>query len=165
MGLIGERVEALGPDDLVEVTLSLDTSAYASGDVLAATQEIENVFSGARRRAILTSLVVLDKDDQGQGLDIVFLRSNAALGTENAAFSPSDAVAEAILGIVEVASGDFYDLTNSQIAFKSAAAADAGMGMLLEPSSGTSLYVGAVSRGTGTYTASGIVLKLGLKGS
>jgi len=164
MGLIGERVEALGPDDLVEVTLSLDTSAYASGDVLAATQEVASVFSG-RRRAWLESLVVLDKDDQGQGLDVVFLRSNAALGTENAAFAPSDAIAEEILGIVEVASGNFYDLTNSQIAIKSAAAGDAGMGVLLEPASGTSLYVGVVSRGTGTYTASGVVLKLGLRGA
>ena len=163
MTLIGERVEALAPGDLVEVTLSLDTGAYASGDVLAATQEGEGVFSDCRR-AVLESMVVLDKDDQGQGLDVVFLRSNASLGTENAAFSPADAIAGEILGIVAVASGDYYDLTNSQIAFESAPAGDAGMGMVLEPASGTSLYVGAVSRGTGTYTASGVVVKLGLRG-
>ena len=160
MGLVRERVEVVSPDDLVEVTLSLDTSAYASGDVLAATQEVANVFSG-RRRAWLESLVVLDKDDQAQGLDLVFLRSNASLGTENAAFSPSDAIAEEILTIVEVASGDYYDMTNSQIAIKSASAGDAGMGVLLEAASGTSLFLGAISRGTGTYTASGVVLRFG----
>lgn len=161
---ISGRVEVVAPDDLVEVTLTLDTNAYASGDVLAATQEVANVFSGGRRRAMLASLVVLDLDDQGQGMDIVFLRSNVSLGTENAAFEPADATAAEILAIVPIAAGDWYDLINSRIARRQLG--DTGMGALLEPASGgTSLWVGAISRGTGTYTAGGVVLKIGLRGS
>ena len=39
---------------------------------------------------------------------------------------------------------------------------DAGMIMLKAAAASTTLYVAAISRGTGTYTASGVRLKLGL---
>jgi hypothetical protein len=67
--------------------------------------------------------------------------------------SISDADADNILGIVNVDTWD--DLINSQ------ASTIKNIGLLVEPASGTSLYVGAISRGAGTYTASGIVLRLG----
>jgi hypothetical protein len=151
------------PDQLVSVTLSLDTSAYASGDVLAATQEIANVFKVASQ-VRLGSLLLLDKDDQAGALDVLFLRSNTAIGTENAAYSPTDAIAAEILAVVVIAGADYYDMTNNQIVQKTLTAGP-GMGMMLAPTSGDSLYVAAVSRDTKTYTASGLVLTLGLLGS
>jgi hypothetical protein len=48
------------------------------------------------------------------------------------------------------------DLVNSQLANIR------NIGMVVQPNTGTSLYVGAISRGTGTYTASGIVLRIGI---
>jgi len=143
----------------VEVTLTLDTSAYSTGDVLADTQEIAGALPAAGESVILQSLVILDKSDQAQGLDVLILRSNTSIGTENTAFSPSDAVSVEILAVVEVASGNYYDMTNNQLARKNIS--EAGMGMVLKATSGTSLYIAAVSRGTGTYAADGIVVKLG----
>ena len=143
----------------VEATLSLDTSAYAAGDVLAATQEVPLVCRQGMATE-LTSLVVLDKDDQNQDLDVVFLRSNVAIGTENAAVSVTDENADEILGVVSVdASADNVDLINSRVATKT------GLGITLYPSAAntSSIYVGAICRsGTPTYTAAGITLKLGL---
>ena len=138
-----------------EVTLSLDTNAYADGDVLADTQEIASAVRVAAGAGVLHSVAVLDKDDQGEALDIVFLKTDVSLGTENAAVSISDADADEILCIVEVAAGDYVDLINSQLATKSSV----GVGVKAAAAA-TSLFVGAISRGTGTYTAAGITLKI-----
>jgi hypothetical protein len=152
-----------GPDYLYkEVTLSMSTAQYGDGDVLAAAQEVAEVFE-AGRAVELRSLVLLDKDDQGGALDIVFLRSNVSLGAENAALAVTDAVADEILGKVSVGTADYTDLGSSQFVQKTAAAGDAGMGLVLLPDGGGSLYVAAISRGTKTYTASGITLKLGFE--
>lgn len=150
------------PDIVKEVTLSLDTNAYAANDVLADTQEITNVFPDENIEAILYSISLLDKDDQGGALDLVFLESNTSIGTENAALNLSDSAAERIVAVVHVSTGDYVDLINSQFVSKSVG--DSGMGILIRPSdtSETSLYIAAISRGAKTYTASGITLKIGL---
>jgi hypothetical protein len=146
-----------GTSDLIDVTLSLDTSAYASGDVLAATQEVANAVAANGGKAILHSVTVLDKDDQGQALDLVFLRTNVSLGSENSAVAITDADAEEILGVVQVTAGDYLDFGANRVATMP------GVGLVLEAgASSTSLYLAAVSKGTGTYSASGIVVKLGL---
>ena len=67
---------------LIDVTLSLDTSAYASGDVLADTQEIANAMRVIDGTAILESLILLDEDDQGVALDLYFFNANVAMATE-----------------------------------------------------------------------------------
>ena len=139
---------------VVEVTLTLDTVAYASGDVLADTQEVEDAVRTEGGYGKVVAAVVLDKDDQAQGLDLVFMRSNESIGTENAALDMTDAEAEVLTGFIEVASGDYIDLTNSQIALVG------GLNVPIYASAGTSVYMAAISRGTGTYTANGIVVKL-----
>ena len=154
------RITVAPKDAFVEVTLSLDTSAYASGDLLADTQEIpEAIFENGT--AILQSVALTDFDDQGGALDILILGSNTSMGTENAAFAPSDNDADEILSVISIAAADYIDLANSQFVTKNGA--DVGLGVVLKASSQTdsSLYVAAVSRDTKTYTASGIKLKLG----
>lgn len=150
-------VVEVGTGDVLDVTLSLDTNAYADGDVLADTQEVASAYRVATGRLYLKTVVVLDEDDQGQALDLIFLNANTSLGTENSAPNISDSNARNIIGRVSIGSGDFYDLGGARIAVVDAA------GLLMEAGSGsTSLYVAAISRGTGTYSASGIRLKLGV---
>ena len=148
-------------DEVFEVTLSLDTNAYADGDVLADTQEIANVFNVPGKCVILNSILLLDKDDQAGALDLVFVRNSTSLGTENAALNILDANAAEIIGVVPVAAADYHDFINSQIVVKGPS--DEGMGFVLNPNAlgGTSAWIGAISRDTKTYTASGIVLKVG----
>jgi len=146
-------------DDLLEVTLSLDTNQYAGDDVLADTQEIANASPG-RNPVILQSIVLLDNDDQAGALDLVFLRSNTSIGTENAALNIADGDADEILTVVPFVSGNYLDLVNSRIAILNGG--DAGMGVMLQPTTGESLYIAAISRDTKTYTAAGIELKIGL---
>lgn len=144
-----------GKTDSKEITLSLDTNIYASGDVLADTQEIHHVVTQKGGTGIIHSVILLDKDDQAQDLDLVFLRSNVSIGTENAAVSITDTNADEIIGVIEIAAGDYIDLANSQIVTKT----NVGIGFQANVDT-QSIYVAAISRGTGTYTASGITIKV-----
>lgn len=148
-----------GDGDVLDVTLSLDTAAYAAGDVLADTQEIASAFRIAGGKALIQSITLNDKDDQKQGLRLLFLRSAKSLGTENDAPNISDDDADEILGSVDVSAGDYLDIGGCSIVSRN------GIGMLVKAAVGsTSLYVAAISNGTGTYSANGITLKIGVLG-
>jgi len=141
---------------VIDLTLSLDTDAYADGDVLAATQELASAVRASGTTGVIQSIGFIDDDDQGQALDIVILDSDVALGSENAAVSIADGDADNILGIVRVAAGDYIDLVGSQWAQPSFDP------IVVKPVTGTSLYVAVISRGTGTYSASGITIRFGI---
>jgi len=145
--------------EIIDVTLSLDTSIYADGDVLAATQEVTGFFAEKNGTRKLTSVVVLDEDDQKIALDLVFLDSNVALGTENSAPSITDANAREVQGFLSIATGDYIDLGGAGVATVR------GRELILKSAAdSTSLFLAAITRGgTPTYTASGIKLKLGVE--
>jgi hypothetical protein len=147
-----------GVIQFVDVALSLDTSAYASGDVLADTQVVTGALRAADALGLIQSVMVLDEDDQGTPFTLYFLDANVSLGSENAAPSITDVNARSILGAVSVEASDYADLGGCKVAFKSA------VGMVVKAASGTSnIYVAAVN-GTGapTYTASGLRLRIGV---
>lgn len=156
---MGALAELYRPNLIIaDVALSLDTNAYISGDVLADTQAISNAFRVADGRGIIRSIVILDEDDQGEALKLVFMEDSTSIGTENAPLNIADAAARKILGIVEVAAGDYIDLINSQMVVKT------GVDLAVKAASGTkSLYVAALSAGTGTYTAAGIRLRVAIE--
>lgn len=143
--------------NVLDVTLVADTNAYADGDVLAIPQEIVNSVAEAGTARQLTSIVVIDSDDQGTAIDLIFFDASASLGTINTAIDISDADAAKIVGIVAIAAGDFKDLINNKVAVKT------GIDLVMKAAStSASLWVGAVVRsGTPTYSAGGIKLKLG----
>jgi hypothetical protein len=144
---------------LVDVTLSLDTSAYADGDVLADTQEIPDVFLANNTCRKLTSVILLDEDDQGVALDLVFATGNVSLGTENSAPNISDANGRSLQGALRIATTDYIDNGGSRLATLR------GVNLVLKSAAdSTSLYMGAITRGgTPTYTASGLKVRLGFE--
>lgn len=145
-----------GAATVFDVTLSTDTSAYADGDTFADTQLVSATFfeaSGADRT--LLNVVVLDKADQGFGIDLFFLDTNVALGTENAAPSITDTNAESIVGFVRISSGDWIDVGGARIAVIN------NISQVLR-STTQNLYIAAVVRGAGTYGASDVIVKLGV---
>ena len=146
--------------DVLDLTLSLDTNIYADGDVLADTQSLASFFRVAGGVTLLESVHVLDEDDQGIAFDLIFLNASTSLGTENSAPNISDANARNIIGRVPVATGDYTDIGTSRVATVGALNR-----VLKAASDSTTIYVAAISRGTGTYTAAGIRLKFGIKQS
>ncbi len=81
-----------------DVTFTLDTNAYADGDVLAATQEITGFFTSLNQAAYITGIQLIDEDDQGIAMDILFMNAATDIGAENGAAAISDAEGETILG-------------------------------------------------------------------
>jgi hypothetical protein len=143
-----------GKTSYTEVVMTLDTNVYATGEVLAATQVVPNVLNENLGTGIIHSVILLDKDDQAGALDIVFLRTDVSIGTENGALNPTDAVADEIIGVIEVSSTDYIDLINSQIVCKT------NLGYGFQGDSGQHIYVALISRDSKTYTANGITLKI-----
>lgn len=141
----------------VDVTLSADTGIMASGDIIADTQVVTNALRANNTLGILSSVVVIDEDDQGAALDLYFFSANASLGTENNGPSITDANARNFLGFVPIGTGDYKDLGGVKVAFINA------VGMIVKAATDTrDIYVGVVNgTGTPTYTASGLKLRLG----
>lgn len=147
--------EVGAPDDCITITASLDTNAYADGDVLFATQEIANAVRVNGDTCILQSVTVIDIDDQGIEMDLVFFNANTSLGTENSAPDIDDTEVLTVLGIVNVP--DYIDLGANKVATVQ------NIGLLLEAGAATtSLYVAGITRGTPTHSASGLQIVFGL---
>lgn len=145
-------------DEVIDVTLALDTSAYGSGDVLSDTAAIPGAVRTNGGKALLASITVNDEDDQKQGFDIIFFRSNVSLGAKNGAPSISDADAREYLGHISIASTDYIDLGGVSVARK----IGSECALAVEAAAASqSIYVSTISRGTGTYSASGLRLKFG----
>jgi hypothetical protein len=137
------------------VTLALSAATYAAGDVITTTQEIPLKSylhpDVSYLRGRITYLRVLDEDDQGISMDVFFFKNNVSLGTVDSAISISDADAREIVGIINVTT--YTDLINSRQAepdFKD-------IPFVLD-STEKSLFVSACTRGTPTYTATGVRL-------
>jgi hypothetical protein len=141
-------------DDCITITCSLDTNAYADGDVLFATQEIAGAVRNNGDSCILQSVHVVDIDDQGIEMDLIFFNAATALGTENAAPDIDDTEVLTTLGSVNV--DTYLDLGANQIATVD------GIGLVLEAGAATtSLYVAGITRGTPTHSASGLQITFG----
>lgn len=140
--------------DCVDLTFSLDTSAYADADLLADVQALDlaRIPGG---KALLTDLVILDEDDVTAGaIEVHFFSDSTSLGTENAAFSPTDAMMRNWLGYVPIADTDWFDAINCKAAHMTSK--DFG-NIVLEAMAGErNVYVALVARSARTHTASGL---------
>lgn len=135
------------------ITPTLDTSIYASGDVLFDTVSIGNLARKNDFTGLIQMIRVNDEDDQKAAMDLVFFHTTQTLGTINAAASISDASARDILGVVPIVAGDYIDLGGVSVATLR------NVGLWFRPTTGArTVYVGAITRGTPTHTASGIRL-------
>lgn len=159
MGIENEiaKQAGYGRARVASVTPVLDTLIYAAGDVLFDTTIISGIVPVAGGALELRSIEVLDEDDQGVALDLLFFDSAASLGAFNAAPTITDILARGVLGFISIAAGDYVDLGLNRIAMKN------NIGMVLQAAAGgQDIYVAGITRGgTPTHTASGLKFKFG----
>lgn len=143
---------------VTDVTMTPDTSALSSGDVICDTQQVAGCMKAVDAGGVLNSFVLIDEADQGAALTVYLLGANVSMGTENAQPSITDANADTILGWFDIAVTDYRDVGGAKVAFKS------GLAIGLKPVSGTSDIYLAIVNGTGTptYTASSLKARLGV---
>jgi hypothetical protein len=141
----------------VTLTFSTDTGIYADNDVLADSQILASAFRANDAKGFLVGIQLTDEDDNTAiDMDMVFLKANVSLGTENAAVSISDANARNIIHTIHILADDWDDLINSKQV--TLGGRNSLMSVPLEPVSGSDdVYVGLIVRsGTPTYTATGL---------
>ena len=143
-----------GSGTVLDLTPVMDTSIYADNDVAFVPIEIANVADIAGGTVKLVNAICFDGDDQGTELEVFFTTNSGSVGTINAALSPTDAIADDIVGVAHFIT--FSDLINSQVCVLK------DLNIVMKCAAGaTSLYAfGVVRSGTPTYTASGVKLKL-----
>jgi hypothetical protein len=144
---------------VVAVTLSTDTAAYASGDLIADTQQIDAFFRKADGTGIINSINIIDEDAQGVALYIIFMSTSTSLGTENSAPNISDAnLTAGFQGIVSVATTDYVTISGAKVA------TIRNIGLPVKAVSGTDdLYIAVLNAtGTPTFTAAGLEMRIGV---
>ena len=151
---VGQKLE------WVQVTPTLDTSAYASGDLLFDVTTVAAALAtgGAVE---LVSAVVTDEDEQNQDIDFYLTNLSTSWGTFNSPVAATDAISRGIQAYFSVAAADYKDIGGAAVAMP---AANKNIGIVCETSGSANLYlVGVLRSGTPTYTASGLRVSLGFK--
>ena len=143
--------------DLIDVDPTCEAASNADGDVIFTFTEIPNAVAIDGGTCLLHSVSLLDDDDNGGKIDLIFQTDSTTLGTLGAAVSETDANAGDILGYVQL--DTYFDGINWQLSSKT------NIGLVLKAASGTkSLYVAGVNRNgdAQTATAAGIHLRIGV---
>jgi hypothetical protein len=150
--------EVGGKTAVYSVTLSTDTSAYASGDLIADTQQMDAFFRKADGTGVIQSITIIDEDAQGVALYVLFMTTSTSLGSENSAPNISDAnLTAGLAGIVAVSAADYITVSGTKVACIK------NIGLPVKAVSGTDdLYIAVLNAtGTPTYTAAGLEMRIG----
>jgi hypothetical protein len=143
-------------DTVIDVTPTMDTSAYAAGDIFFDTTAISGAATANGGTVTLNTITVLDEDDQGPTFQMVFLDTNNSMGTINTAPNISDANARKIVGTLSSALGTWVDLGGCRVMTIT------NIGLVMKcDSASTSLYFGSITSTATTQTAGGLKFKLG----
>ena len=140
------------------VTPDTHTEAAAVNESVFQADELANFMSEKGGTAIIQSIVILDDDDNGQPLDIVFMDTTGLLDASDDATvidAADGVIPDAILGVVSVT--NYFDGVLWQVGQKDS------IGLTIKSASTTrSVYISAINRGsTSTWTAAGLRLKIG----
>ncbi len=150
---------------VIDVTPTLDTSAYASGDRLdTAVATIPGVVrrSNDFEGCVLQSLTVIDSAIQSQAIDILFFDSLPTVASAaNAAIDISDANMLKCIGKFSIAAADFSTVL---IAGNSIACLR-NIGLIMKPvAEAVNLYMVLVCRSaTPTYAATSLKFRFGFE--
>ena len=144
---------------VVEVTPTLDTNAYASGDRVGSIHTITGAGPAGFHGAVLESITVIDKDAQGAALKVHFFDALPTVASaDNAAIDLTDAQAAKFIATVSIATGDYLATASNKLAFTQPTRA---IPMCPSAANGVkeTLYAVVTTTGSPTYTASGLVFR------
>ena len=153
---VAERLNKMDVD-LIELTPGTTTNACSDGEIIWSNEKVANAVSVPSGTSILQSITLIDDDDHGGAIDLVFTDSSAVLGTEGGAISASDgSIPDSILGVVTIS--NYFDGVAWQVGHKQ------NIGMVLRGDASQDVYVHAINRSGGalTYSAAGLFLTVGI---
>ncbi len=137
------------------VTVTVDTAAYANGDLLFNPTAIA-VGKHPNDAVNLLSLTIVDPDGQKTAMDIFFTSSSTSWGTLNAAASISEANAQNIQSVAEIAVADWVDTAGVDVVHTEHS------DVLQAEDDTNQVYVAGVVRGAATFAGGELHLKIGV---
>lgn len=146
----------------IRKTITTSTSpAYSAGDQIDSIQTLSNALIDTGALGAITSVSILDKDNQRAEIDFFFFAVSPTLvGSDNAAFDITDAnaVIAKFLGVATVLSGDYKQSSSN------AFATNDRIRIPMKSIAGSkNIYCVLVTRGTPTYsTTSGLEVTFGI---
>ena len=139
----------------VIITPTLDTSAYAIGDVLFAQTTIAGATAEATGQGTIESITVVDGDDTAPAFTLVFFRDTITIAAANEAWNVSDADMAKAIGFVSFVAADYKDFGANRVATRQCY-------FRFSPASGTAIYCAAFADSASTLTASGLTITVGI---
>jgi len=133
----------------VAVTPTISAAViYASGDAIGGRLDLANAVRAGIGTGTITSIVIVDNDQEQAPIDIVFFDQAFAATADNSPFDPSDADLANCIGFAAIAATDYANFNDNAVACKR------NIGLWFELASGvTTLFAQMVVRATPTYTA------------
>jgi hypothetical protein len=100
--------------DLVSSGLTTATTTYASGDVLGVqmTLPMAKGYGASRRSGVIRGAVCTDDSNVIGALDLFLFGATTSPGADNAAFAPSDAEMQGLIGAISLATA--FTATNNK---------------------------------------------------
>ncbi len=147
------------------VTPTLDTSAYAPGDILFNPIQVPRASACADEPSYCVGIDIFDLDDQSlYDIKIVLLSESTSLGTINSAPTISDAnLILTMLGMVTIAGSTDAANTADMGGAKFYTIPKSLLPVAINPTAGTpNIYIAGLvgATGTPTHTASGMRVRL-----
>jgi hypothetical protein len=142
----------------ISQTLTTDTNAYATGDVLVATVAVPviNGYSGGKPvRFRIDQIGLIDTAIQNGALDIVILDANVSMGTANSAVAITDANVVNVVKVINVSASNYNTL---KAADNSVANIDLAAPIYVTSTNG-SFYLALISRDAKTYAATSLTFR------
>lgn len=103
----------------VSVTPTIDTAAYATGDVMGGEMEFANILKQTYKAGYITSISISDAADNDVDLEVVvFDQDPGAAGSDNAAFDPTDADLKNIRSAQLFGSSNRFSYNDNALLFK-----------------------------------------------
>lgn len=158
---LGLSVNVKGRTTRVQVTPTIDTNIYASGDCLGGLMSIAGAASYSTGGGRLLGVSVVDKTQaQRAAMDLVFFSQSVTVAGNNSPFATSDADMVYAVGAISLGSWSYLTAfagtpLNSLAVWPSPASAATSVqsGEIPYVCAATTLYCQAIVRGTPTYTS------------
>ena len=137
-------------------TVGATATTYASGDLIGTKITLTDACLEVGSEATLVSITAADLDKQNQPCDVVIFNADPSSTTfsNDSALDVDDSDLPKICGSASVIATDYADFADSVVATKT------NIGLVCEAVGTDDLYACVVSRGTATYSANGLSLKL-----
>jgi len=147
--VVSDGLRVGGYSAVVKSAPAVATAAYSAGDSVGGLQSLA-LAREAGLGVVLQSVSIVDTGFQKAAFTLIFFDADPAASTTSDAdaFDLHDDDAAKVIGLVEVVADDYVDVTADE-----AVATKSGLGIVLQPAAGTTIYCVAVTSGTPDYVA------------